>query len=292
MIRHSDVSLMLFGSAARGEADAISDRDLLVVGSDWASVSSLSKMLDGTGWSCSRYTWGSLGRLLKSGTFFAEHLSREGQVLSDHDDRLAHALASVKTRGVYDREIAQAITLLGVLEKVPRADWGATWALDVLMVATRSLGYALLANRGIFVFSFRKVLDELVRVGLLRRSGRDKLIPLRCWKSLYRRRQNVATWSVARSAIDEVDKLARLGMHANTLSIEEFVDQADKYETDIGWYANARRLEALGRCVPQGIDAATLDRLYSPQAYGASLAALDYGYLYSSIKRRGYTLLN
>lgn len=274
---------MIFGSVARGDSDRHSDRDLLLVASRSDDLHAASALYSAAGWSCSLYSWCALDRLCSRGGFFVEHLRREGKVIQDIDDVLAHRIAIARSKTSYCSEIEQALQLFGVIEFVPETSWGTAWALDILMVAVRSFGYATLANRGMYVFNYSQMLDRLVSFGLLSRRASFQLAMLRIWKVRYRTGYYCASWNHALPLICEADRLMKMDLHVRRLDPHQYVERAaGGYCAEYGWYANTRSLEAVDKCVPRVLPLEVVSRLLSPQEYSVALSKIHFGALMRS----------
>jgi len=280
MIGKDTICKMLFGSAARGDFDQHSDRDLLLVASRLDDLRAVAALYSAAGWSCSLYSWRALERLCSRGGFFVEHLRLEGKVLRDLDDALAHRIAIARSKTSYSAEIEQARHLFGVIEFVPETSWGATWALDILMVAVRSFGYATLANRGMYVFNYNQMLGRLVSFGLLSRRASLQLAALRIWKVRYRTGHYCASWNHALPLICEAERLMKMDLHVRRLHPHQYVERAaGGYCAEYGWYANTRSLEGVDKCVPGVLPLKVVSRLRSPQEYSAALSKIHFGAL-------------
>jgi predicted nucleotidyltransferase len=267
---------MVFGSTARGDADAQSDRDLLLVASGKEDLFCASEDYSKYGWSCSLYLWAKLKSLCANGGYFLEHLRREGIIVHDKDDELAHALSTAREKTDYRREIESALSIFSAIEFVPSTHWGPSWALDVLMVAVRSYGYATLANNGIFIFNFNKMIDTLATIEGLSSEEAAILKKLRKWKYKYRQKTASASWGDLVEVVRVADKLLHAGAVIKLREGEGFLENAVKnYREERGWYANARLLEAAIILSPVGSQE-VIGKLTAPQEYSGLLGRLDY----------------
>ena len=277
MISKNSLCMMIFGSAARGDIDRHSDRDLLLVASGHKDLQTAAAVYSALGWSCSLYSWRTIEHLCSRGGYFIEHLRREGRVLRDLDDSLAHRIAVARSKTCYRSEIEQARKLAGVIEFIPNTSWGVAWALDILSVAVRSFGYAMLADKGIFVFNYKKMLNRLVSIGIFSKRSSLQLETLRLWKIRYRAGNYCASWDKAIPLIREADKLMKLGMHVRRLNPHQYVERSARgYCEQYGWYANTRSLEAVDKCIPGVLNHNIVSSLHSPQEYSALLSKLSF----------------
>ena len=98
---HQQAALAAFGSAARGDHDAFSDRDLLVVTDDVKALKMLKSSFDSMGWSCTAYSWNRLQHAADHGSLFVQHLKQESNIYRDPSNRLADLLANFSTKASY-----------------------------------------------------------------------------------------------------------------------------------------------------------------------------------------------
>ena len=76
-----DVELWLYGSRARGDSDALSDTDLLVVGDQGVDIAPAIDELDYPRISPSFYSWDEVERMAAYGSLFLRHVAAEGERL-------------------------------------------------------------------------------------------------------------------------------------------------------------------------------------------------------------------
>lgn len=241
----------LFGSAARGDHDMFSDRDLLIVSDDNAALRANKAKYEAGGWSCTAYSWSRLQDAASQGSLFVQHLKQEAKILSDPSDRLAELLTRFSTRASYRREASGAASLLGdLLQHLPRCDAGPMWTLDVLAVGYRSLAVANLADNGIFEFSNSGIIDGLTRIGIARKEDKNQLSSLRRFKSLYRRGvlDTSISWFDVFESIRLIDRIFALGLNARCSPTIEILELAlvnhRSADIDSDWYARCRRIES------------------------------------------------
>lgn len=175
-----------FGSSARGDADALSDRDFLIVDDDVRVLRERSAALRAQGFSVASYTFRKLEHLSRLGALFIQHLRLEADVSVDRDGRLAHLLASFRPKLSYSAEIKDNSALAGLIARIPPGPVAEMWAADVLYVTLRNFGVLSLAERGRYVFAYDAILDALREEDVLDREAVANLRQLRFMKSLYR----------------------------------------------------------------------------------------------------------
>lgn len=176
----------VFGSAARGDSDRLSDRDYLIVDDDVAILNRRANELKAEGWSVASYTFAKLEALSKVGALFIQHLKCESEVIEDSSGRLRHLLRSFQPKKSYLAEIEENSRLSKLIERRPFGPRGALWAADVLYVSLRNFGVLSLAEKGIFKFSFREVIEGLYEIGKLHECTPSDFLSLRFCKTLYR----------------------------------------------------------------------------------------------------------
>ena len=241
----------IFGSAARGDNDIFSDRDLLIVSDDEIALREMKSKYDSVGWSCTAYSWSRLERAADQGSLFVQHLKQESKILSDPSDRLNHLLAQYATKATYKRESDGAASLLGnLMQHLPQCDAGPMWTLDVLAVGFRSLAVANLADNGIYAFSNAAIINGLNRIGMVNKQDSPQLHDLRRFKSLYR--QGVIDqrirWCDIFDWIKLIDRTFVLGLSSRRVQTIDIVELAladgSTAQTDSDWYAKCRRMES------------------------------------------------
>ena len=244
-------TLALFGSAARGDNDIFSDRDLFIVSDDQNSLRDMKYKYESAGWSCTAYSWRRLKHAADQGSLFVQHLKQEARILSDPSDRLAHLLAQYSAKPGYKHELNGAASLVGnLIQHLPRCDAGPMWTLDVLSVSFRSLAVASLADNGIYAFSNSALIGGLTRIGMVTKAETPKLDVLRRFKSLYR--QGVIDgrlrWCDIFDWIRLVDRVFSLGLSTKCVGTIEILELAladsSSKQADSDWYARCRRIES------------------------------------------------
>ena len=244
-------SLVLFGSAARGDHDLFSDRDLLIVMDDQVALKSLKAHYDTIGWSCTAYSWSRLQHAANQGSLFVQHLKQEAKIIRDPYDRFAALLDKYTTKSSYKREAEGAASLLGNLtQHLPLCDAGPMWAMDVLSVGFRSLAVAKLADYGIYAFANTDILDNLMRTGLIRQSDAHQLQLLRQFKSRYRRglMDKRVDWRTTYDVLGLIDRVFVLGFSTGRAGTRDILELAlagsNNAHWSSDWYVRCRRIEA------------------------------------------------
>ena len=246
-----NTSIAVFGSAARGDNDLFSDRDLLVVSDGGPHLRQMKFACDAAGWSCTAYSWGRLQGASDQGSLFVQHLKQESKMLRDPSERLSQLLARFSPKSNYKREAFGAASLLGnLLQELPQCHAGPMWALDVLSAGFRSLAVANLADHGIYVFANSEIIDGLIKIGMLRREDGYQLYSLRQFKSLYRKGiiDKRVYWHEVYDLIRSVDRTFGMGLSSRCVGTMDILDlalaDATVERSGVDWYSRCRRIEA------------------------------------------------
>ena len=176
----------IFGSSARGDADKLSDRDILIVDENIALLRIRAAVLKADGWSVASYTFKKLEALAARGALFVQHLKLESRILVDRSNRLASVLSAYQPKTCYAVELDANSRLAGLLSIVGEGSLSEMWAADVLYVTVRNYGVLKLAGEGIHVYSFDGILAGLVDSDLISKTSAKHLRQLRFMKCLYR----------------------------------------------------------------------------------------------------------
>ena len=244
-------AIALFGSAARGDNDAFSDSDLLIVSDDRTVLKELKAKHDMQGWSSTAYSWKRLQRAADRGSLFVQHLKQESKTIRDPTDRLGHLFAEYEPKPTYARELDSAFSLVGeLMQTLPLCRSGPMWALDILSVGFRSMAVAKLADHGIYAFANEELTGGLTRIGTLSKGEGRQLNQLRRFKSMYRRGtiDESVTWTSTFEWIRLIDRALGIGLNPRCTKPIDVVELAllkcSAEDADANWYARCRRVEA------------------------------------------------
>lgn len=150
-----DYSLWLYGSHARGDEDALSDRDLLLVGPRTALRHKAVRTTVGAPTSVSQYEWPEIEKMAESGSLFLVHVRREGVELNGTAAGCARFRALLDSLGEYEhaaRDIRGFRTLLDDVERSLREGGSRPFELGVLggMVRHASVLACYLTGQPVF----------------------------------------------------------------------------------------------------------------------------------------------
>ncbi len=131
------VEAWLYGSAARGDADELSDVDVLVVAepAERPDVSSLK--IPSTA-SLSRYTWPEIDSMIEYGSLFLHHVKREGRPLLEEDPpRLRRLLDQLPAYARANQELDSFRQVVADVEASAKMDHSPQFEFAVLGTAAR-----------------------------------------------------------------------------------------------------------------------------------------------------------
>ena len=179
-------TIALYGSRVRADDDYLSDRDILLVDDDLEVLLKASRHFTLRGYSCGTYTWKRLELMSARGALFLQHLKDESLILEDRGNRLALLLDGFTPKPDYSEDIEATRSVVALTETTAANPASRGWALDVLAVAVRNLGILTLASRGVYTFSYQRILERLSECDLISAEAVFRLRELRHFKYLYR----------------------------------------------------------------------------------------------------------
>jgi len=102
-MNRSDLSIWLYGSHARGDADALSDVDVFVASDMTISKNELQMYLQTNTKqiSISRYSWNEVTKMAEYGSLFFQHLCREGFAIWESNSRKGELYRILSNMGPY-----------------------------------------------------------------------------------------------------------------------------------------------------------------------------------------------
>jgi hypothetical protein len=243
-------SMAVFGSVPRGDADQISDRDVLIAGV--ARNSLVERALSKAGYSPSIYSWQQMEALSRDGSLFLQHLKQESQVLFDRDGRLRDLLEAYRPLGDYSHRIAENVQLFEMTNGTPECPALLGWAFDVLAVGVRNHAILQFANTGRYVFSYSVLVAAISKAHNLSATESQLLIELRRRKRDYRERCSVVngTYETLKRTQAVIERITGADCLSRRLSLEDFVaHQIGSVSTNSHWYYPLRRLEGAYRAM-------------------------------------------
>lgn len=204
MMAKSVESICVFGSAARGTTDELSDRDILIITSEPCRRRELTKKWVSVGWSVAAYHPNRLRAMVRKGSLFVQHIKREGIIISDNGGWLEKLLKKATPKQSYEADFLLANNMLKPLERLAIGYWSQLMAADLAFVYVRNAGIYALAERGVYEFGYDRILRGLAGVVGLTDADVMILQRLRTLKVAYRLRDH---------------SLADLGEHSALLKV-------------------------------------------------------------------------
>lgn len=177
-------SAALYGSVARGDVEPYSDIDLLVVCCGNAKehlypelVGALSEKFRNL--SISLYSPTELAFMKRVGSLFLLHLRNESILLFDRTGILTNILKEFEPKPSYESDFKKSLELLAPMKSAIRDSPNQLHRLAQVYALFRIFGVYLLAERGIFEFSKKKMTATLAAEGKLGKADIDRLSSLR-----------------------------------------------------------------------------------------------------------------
>lgn len=181
-------SIWIFGSAARGTADDLSDRDVLIVGDDDAERTAVDELWRGSGWSVTSFTLERFEKMSAYGSLFIEHLQKEGIRIRDDHGQVARVFSNYVRKDSYEEELLDALGPLAWISESPSQYWTAMCSADILYVAMRNVGVLASASTESVRFDYFELVNLLADRYFLTPEQEEALVRLRVLKIAYRNR--------------------------------------------------------------------------------------------------------
>lgn len=175
-----------FGSGRRGDCDLTSDRDLLLIGTDWKQVTSEAAKKSADGFSISAFLFDKATYLVGTGNLFFKHICDEGILVSGSEDRYHGLIAGWQAASDYRDEVRENLDLLEVIHFIPQSAEGVVVAVDILISSVRNVLIRRLASCGEYVFSWSQVFDEAEKRCMIQRTDIPLFLAARHIKNRYR----------------------------------------------------------------------------------------------------------
>lgn len=175
-----------FGSGRRGDYDLTSDKDLLLIGSDWQQISSESARCSAEGFSISAFLFDKANYLITNGNLFFKHICDEGVLVAGSEDCYKAMIYGWQAASDYREEVWENLDLLEVIHFVPQTTAGIAAAIDILISSVRNILIRRLACDGEYVFSWRQVFAEASKRQMIKGEDVQLLMTARHLKNRYR----------------------------------------------------------------------------------------------------------
>ena len=188
MIKPVIESICIFGSCARGSADSLSDRDVLIVSSDYRRRTQLAYEWKSMNWSVASYCPSRFHKLVEAGSLFVQHLKHEGLLYRDKAGWLKQCLASAIPKDSYSQDAANSVLLALPIERFleDARIRDHLVAADMAYIAIRNFGVCHLADKGKLSFDYSTIVSQLRKEIDLDARAISLLTSLRAGKVAYR----------------------------------------------------------------------------------------------------------
>lgn len=202
------LSICIFGSQARRTADAMSDRDVLLVGPPSAALDRTAARWTVREWNVSVFDRLAFERLANVKALFLQHLKQEGRLLHDDDNFLASVLECYSPKADYSGERNDALAQIAALPPTTGAYWHDLCLADIVYVLFRNAAILHLASAGEYRFQYNALVNRMANLFDLDQRERLALLQLRDLKHGYRRRvESLTVWVPLQEARRVVDRM-------------------------------------------------------------------------------------
>lgn len=180
-----------FGSKKRGDFNMSSDKDMLLIGSNFTQLLKEKERRKIEGYSVSCMTTDKAKYLVGQGSLFFKHIIDEGSLITGNHDEHFEIIKHWKASPNYQNDIEGNVELLEILSQVPKTSEGILAATDLLTISIRNILIRKLALVGLYVFSWEKVSSLAVMHDLIELNEKTILLHARHIKNYYRQGYNV-----------------------------------------------------------------------------------------------------
>lgn len=232
------LSICIIGSNARRTADALSDRDVLLVGPQDAELDRVLTTWSARGWNASVFDRPSFCRLADVQSLFVQHVKQEGRIVRDDHGYLSATLASYVPKPDYQGERNDALRQALAIPPPNNDYWHDLCVADITYVLFRNAAILHLGSGGKYCFGFDELVAEIADEFGLKASEASSLLALRSGKHCYRARVlghsglvwlDLARYTIAKVATAMGD-LRQSSVRAGTTTDDYFLQRLEELE--------------------------------------------------------------
>lgn len=179
-------TIIEFGSRRHGCDDYLSDKDIYVLYGAEDNIAGEKTELERQGYSVTTSTRSRAEYLAASGSLFVRHVFFEGSVISGSEKDMVNIKNLWCAASSYEREIEENVEMLALLESVPSTRESLATINDIIICSLRNVLIRKLANKGIFIFSWKEVLAEGKKHNFISETDVAIMYQARRYKNIYR----------------------------------------------------------------------------------------------------------
>ncbi len=237
-------TIIEFGSRRHESYDFYSDKDAYILFSPNDNFVKEKKELERQGYSVTTSSIRRAKYLSAGGNLFVKHVFFEGAAISGTEEEITNIKNLWRPARSYDHEIEENVEMLGLLEVIPSTKESMATVNDIIICSLRNILIRKLANKGIFVFSWKDVISLSVKHNFINEIDAKVMFQARRYKNVYRFGffpklneifiQNLEL--ISKKVIDKKRRF-RFGSHKQILASPETVEE--------GSYSQLRAIELL-----------------------------------------------
>lgn len=179
-------TIIEFGSRRHGCHDYFSDKDVYVLYGPEDNIAKEKNTLERQGYSVTTSTRSRAEYLSASGSLFVRHVFFEGAVIGGSGEDMVNIKNLWCSASCYDREIGENVEMLAILETVPSTRESLATVNDIIICSLRNVLIRKLANKGVFVFSWKDVLAQSEKYNFINETDVNIMYQARRYKNAYR----------------------------------------------------------------------------------------------------------
>jgi len=186
----SGVSICVFGSQARGSADALSDRDVLLIGRPGVELELIAKDWQHRAWNVSTFSKEAFDRFAEVRSLFVQHVKQESLILRDDKRYLSKTLENYIPNLSYAAERNDALAFALTLPEGKENYWHNMCIADIYYVIIRNFSILYFADFKEYIFDFDLLIQKISTEFSFNDVEKLSLLNLRVYKHAYRNRKS------------------------------------------------------------------------------------------------------